>query len=214
MEIALSRMHYPVTTLGPGRRVGIWFQGCSIRCPGCISVDTWRVKPAETTVEQVVRSISQWLIECDGVTISGGEPFDQPSALHAFLAALATFDKDVLVFTGYSAEHALQIMHGWDGDLIDALVSDPFEQHTSQTKPLRGSDNQRLNLLTARGAARFASFERLLTPADRQLDLLIDNDGTAWLAGIPRPGDLQALQAWFFAEGHRATTSELPHTAP
>ncbi|MDC7718629.1 4Fe-4S single cluster domain-containing protein [Vogesella sp. DC21W] len=213
MEIALSRVHYPVTTLGPGRRVGIWFQGCSIRCPGCISVDTWRAKPAETTVEQLVRSITQWLTECDGITISGGEPFDQPSALHALLSSLSTFDKDVLVFTGYSAEQALQMMHSWDG-LIDALVSDPFEQHTQQTKPLRGSDNQRLNLLTARGAARFASYERSLTPEDRQLDLLIDKDGTAWLAGIPRPGDLQVLQAWLIAEGHRATTTELPRTAP
>lgn len=213
MKIVLSRVHYPVTTLGPGRRVGIWFQGCSIRCPGCISVDTWRAKPAQTSVDQVVRSISPWLTQSDGVTISGGEPFDQPSALHALLVALSAFDKDVLVFTGYSAERAQQMMHGWDG-LIDGLVSDPFEHHVPQTKPLRGSDNQRLNLLTPRGIARFASFERSLTPEDRQLDLLIDEDGTAWLAGIPRPGDLQALQAWLVAEGHRATTSELPSTAP
>ncbi|MCT5046402.1 radical SAM protein, partial [Pseudomonas aeruginosa] len=27
--------------MGTGRRLGIWFQGCSIRCPGCISADTW-----------------------------------------------------------------------------------------------------------------------------------------------------------------------------
>lgn len=160
-----------------------------------------------------MRSISSWLTECDGITISGGEPLDQLSALHELLIALATFDKDILVFTGYSAERALQMMRGWDG-LIDALVSDPFEQHTPQTKPLRGSDNQRLNLLTARGVARFSSCERSLTPEDRQLDLLIDKDGTAWLAGIPRPGDLQELQAWLLAEGHRATTTELPRTAP
>lgn len=41
MNLALSRMHFPVTTLGPGDRIGIWFQGCSIRCTGCISKDTW-----------------------------------------------------------------------------------------------------------------------------------------------------------------------------
>src|SRR3546814_9784731 len=41
MRIAVSRLHFPVTALGPGRRIGLWLQGCSIRCPGCISVDTW-----------------------------------------------------------------------------------------------------------------------------------------------------------------------------
>ncbi|WP_461325238.1 4Fe-4S cluster-binding domain-containing protein [Bradyrhizobium diazoefficiens] len=41
IRISVSRIHFPVTTLGPGRRLGIWFQGCSIRCPGCISMDTW-----------------------------------------------------------------------------------------------------------------------------------------------------------------------------
>ncbi|HBO0453660.1 TPA: radical SAM protein, partial [Pseudomonas aeruginosa] len=25
MELSLSRVHFPVTTLGPGRRLGIWF---------------------------------------------------------------------------------------------------------------------------------------------------------------------------------------------
>lgn len=41
MRMILSRLHFPVTTLGPGRRIGVWFQGCSIRCAGCISRDTW-----------------------------------------------------------------------------------------------------------------------------------------------------------------------------
>ena len=39
--IALNRLHWPVTVLGPGRRVGIWMQGCSIGCRGCVSRDTW-----------------------------------------------------------------------------------------------------------------------------------------------------------------------------
>lgn len=41
MEIAINKIHFPVSTLGFGQRLGIWFQGCSIRCPGCISRDTW-----------------------------------------------------------------------------------------------------------------------------------------------------------------------------
>ena len=52
--ISLSRLHFPVTTLGPGRRIGIWFQGCSIRCPGCISADTWAFRTAAAMVTDVL----------------------------------------------------------------------------------------------------------------------------------------------------------------
>jgi len=33
--IAISRAHFPISTLGPGLRLGVWMQGCSIRCKGC-----------------------------------------------------------------------------------------------------------------------------------------------------------------------------------
>jgi anaerobic ribonucleoside-triphosphate reductase activating protein len=39
----LNKAHYPVTTLGPGRRIGLWLQGCGLGCPGCLSQDTWAV---------------------------------------------------------------------------------------------------------------------------------------------------------------------------
>jgi anaerobic ribonucleoside-triphosphate reductase activating protein len=79
-SIALSRLHFPVTTLGPGRRIGIWLQGCSIRCPGCISADTWAAAQGQTTTEAVVDAIILWLPDAEGITVSGGEPFDQPEA--------------------------------------------------------------------------------------------------------------------------------------
>ena len=41
MRIRVNRVARPVTVLGPGRRLGLWVQGCSIRCPGCASEDTW-----------------------------------------------------------------------------------------------------------------------------------------------------------------------------
>ena len=87
-SIALSRIHFPVTTLGPGRRIGIWFQGCSIRCPGCISMDTWAPGRGITTIDEVVNAVAQWLPVADGITISGGEPFDQPIALLDLLGRL------------------------------------------------------------------------------------------------------------------------------
>jgi organic radical activating enzyme len=76
--LRVSRIHVPVTALGPGRRVGIWVQGCSIGCAGCMSQDTW--DPAGGEPVPVSRILS-WLAglpgTVTGLTVSGGEPFQQ-----------------------------------------------------------------------------------------------------------------------------------------
>ncbi len=35
--VNLFSLAWPVTSLGPGRRVVLWVAGCRKRCPGCIS---------------------------------------------------------------------------------------------------------------------------------------------------------------------------------
>jgi anaerobic ribonucleoside-triphosphate reductase activating protein len=210
MQLAISRIHFPVTTLGPGRRVGIWFQGCSIRCPGCISVDTWRIVQSEMTVQELLDSIDPWLSECEGVTISGGEPFDQLPGLESLLRELRKrFDTNVLVFSGYPYEILLESQTSWDG-LIDALVSDPFIETIEQSKALRGSDNQRLHCLTPLGVALFLEYEHSPIEADKNLDIMFDHEGTVWLAGIPTRGDMTKLRALLIEEGHSAHTTEAP----
>jgi len=208
LRIAISRLHFPVTTLGPGRRLGLWFQGCSIRCAGCISADTWRSGSADTTLAQLLAQLAPWLQQADGVTISGGEPFDQPEALAALLDALPLQpQQDVLVYSGHPLER-LQATAALRSGRIDALICDPYVGSAPQTLPLRGSDNQRLFLLTARGRERFAQYAQPLDERARALDLMFDDGGSVWLAGIPRPQDLQRLRALLQAQGHRITTSE------
>ncbi|NVL47249.1 radical SAM protein, partial [Pseudomonas syringae pv. actinidiae] len=145
MDLSLSRMHFPVTTLGPGRRIGIWFQGCSIRCPGCISADTWGPGHRRLSLEQLIEQITPWLHEAEGITISGGEPFDQLDALRSLLEGLRRLSElDILVYSGYSLEQLDEPLLQTKG-LIDALISDPYIAALSQTMALRGSDNQRLS---------------------------------------------------------------------
>lgn len=210
MKIGLSRLHFPVTTLGPGRRVGIWLQGCSIRCPGCVSADTWRTSDEPVDVTEVVSRIAPWLAQCDGVTISGGEPFDQPQALATLLIEVrALSNANVLVYSGHPYEKLVDFLAAWP-NLIDALMSDPFDLRQPQTKLLRGSDNQRLHLLTDRGRESFATYERQVGPEDRQLDVMLDNEGVVWLAGIPSRGDMKRLQDLLRSQGHSSITSEAP----
>jgi anaerobic ribonucleoside-triphosphate reductase activating protein len=208
LPISLSRLHFPVTALGPGRRVGIWFQGCSIRCPGCISADTWAAIKPSSTVGGVLAAIRPWLATADGITISGGEPFDQAGALEVLLRSLrAESAGDILVFSGYPLEalHAhLLRMRG----LIDAIVSDPFERTAAQSLRLRGSDNQRLTFLTSLGRHRFAAYQTSRDNSDRHLDVAFDEAGAVWFAGIPDRDDFIRLNAWLTSRGHRVATSE------
>ena len=205
--IAISRVHFPVTTLGPGRRLGIWVQGCSIRCPGCISADTWAQGRGVVEVAELIAKLKPWLAEADGITISGGEPFDQPEALQALLERLrASTRVDVLVYSGHPLEALVEYLAHMHG-LIDAVITDPFLADASQTLALRGSDNQRLTALTPVGAARFDRFkdDRRQT---RALDIVLDEDGTLWIAGIPRREDWKNFQAGLNGRGHSFITSE------
>lgn len=133
MELSLSRVHFPVTTLGPGRRLGIWFQGCSIRCPGCISADTWGPSKRRVGIAQLLEQLTPWLAEAEGITLSGGEPFDQFPALLVLLQGLRqSAPLDILVYSGYSLEHLQPLLQQAEG-LIDALISDPFDERSEQS---------------------------------------------------------------------------------
>lgn len=207
--IGLSRAHFPISTLGPGLRLGVWMQGCSIRCKGCVSLDTWSFNRGQTTVDAVLDAIRPALRFADGVTISGGEPFDQPEALLELLKRIRVAnDGDVLVFSGHSFESLRPSLAAFDG-LIDALVTDPFRRDKPQTLALRGSDNQRLIALTPLGEERFGSYDRPLRPEDRAFDIMFDDDsGDVFLVGIPRPGDMNLLTKFLRCQGHEAASTE------
>ncbi|MCI3132057.1 4Fe-4S cluster-binding domain-containing protein [Phenylobacterium aquaticum] len=180
----LSRLHFPVTTLGPGRRIGVWVQGCSIRCPGCISADTWPSDRGGSTVEEVLQAIDAWADDADGLTVSGGEPFEQLEALEALLCGWRRRSAgDVLVFTGYAFAAVAEWIDARPG-LIDAVIAGPYRRDVSQTLALRGSDNQTLHILTEAGR-RFETYERPVGAGDLKLDVMFDADGGAWFAGIP-----------------------------
>lgn len=210
--IAISRLHFPVTTLGPGLRIGIWFQGCSIHCPGCISQDTWDPKLGWTNVDAIIAAMQPWLSDAQGITISGGEPFDQPNALRLLLQNLRRIPTmDVLVYSGYAFSKLSEWVEANRG-LIDVLISEPYEDRSRQTLPLRGSDNQALHLLTQLGRERFASYNRSIRSEDRRFDVMFDDNGSVWIAGIPHRDDFRRFKSALKAAGHTGCFSDSPRT--
>jgi anaerobic ribonucleoside-triphosphate reductase activating protein len=187
LSININRLHFPVSSLGFGQRLAIWVQGCSLHCPGCISRDTWQHGSGSIQINQLLENLERWLEQADGLTVSGGEPFEQPDALlHLLRWWKHRHAGDILVFSGFPWER-LQKRHAALLELIDVLISDPYEAAAGHELPLRGSDNQRMHKLSALGRSRY---EQLTT--QRSLDLCWDGN-QLWMAGIPRPDDISAL---------------------
>jgi anaerobic ribonucleoside-triphosphate reductase activating protein len=200
----LSRLHYPVSNLGYGVRAGIWFQGCTVYCKGCVSRDTWAFDESRRCD---VGEVTSWLDALDGpvdgITISGGEPTDQPDALRALLEELAVrrTDTDILMYSGRSTER-LTAELPWLWDHLDVLISEPFDQARAADCALRGSANQRVHRLSPLAEQRYPedAFEQLYEPQRQQIALHVDGR-SIWMVGIPKPGDLTRLQSSLEARG-------------
>lgn len=205
--IALSRLHFPVTALGPGKRIGLWVQGCSIRCPGCISADTWARGRDTVPIADVCDALAEWLPEAHGITLTGGEPLEQSAGLHQLLRIVRPrLEGDILLYTGRNREQALTDPLVESG-LVDAIIPEPYRRALSQSRTLRGSDNQPLIPLTTLGEERYQPL--IEAPPDRRLDVVFDPDGAGglWIAGIPAPGDLDHMADALGQSGHRVATS-------
>ncbi len=201
MTLYLNKAHFPVDVLGHGRRVGLWLQGCTIRCFGCISRDTWPVDPA-TAID--VSEIMHWIEglpsdEIDGVTISGGEPFDQPDALAELLSAVRRWAAEQarpVDLLGYSGRPYAELARGFPEQLalLDAVVAEPYLEGEPTTAALRGSANQRVVPLTDLGRLRYSldALERLEGQRHR---LQVEVDGESiWFIGIPEQGAMRRIQ--------------------
>lgn len=133
---------------GPGLRYVVFVQGCPHHCPGCHNPETWdpngggEVNAFDLVQEMAVNPL------LSGLTLSGGEPFDQPEA-SVWLAVHARLQgKNVWCYTGYAWEEILEKNNReWNNLLraVDVLVDGPFvQEQKSLDLDYRGSRNQRL----------------------------------------------------------------------
>lgn len=191
-----------ITSLGFGTRAAIWTQGCDIGCPGCISRDTHAPGGDEWEPEVLAEAVTAGG-HLDGLTISGGEPFQQPEALAALLDAVsAHIDRDrydILCFTGHRREF-VEARHPEVVSRLDVLVDGRYRQDLPTDLPLRGSANQRLHRLTPLARDRYGDFDR---PQPRPpLQVLFDGEGVEWV-GIPARGEMARIDAELAANGIR-----------
>lgn len=92
---------------GPGLRFSVFVQGCSHHCPGCHNEKSW---PADAGEEVSIESLVARILENKldgGVTLSGGDPFEQPQACAEVARRVKQAGRNVWVYTGYTYEDLL-----------------------------------------------------------------------------------------------------------
>ena len=191
LSLKVNRVQVPVHNLGPGRRIGIWLQGCTLACAGCVSPSLWsREGGRDVDVEAFARWIAGRSEGFDGVTISGGEPFEQYGPLMAFCAyAKLLAAVDVVVYSGLRFE---EIRERFPDRAflryVDHLVDGRYERGSHDEAGWRGSSNQRLFSMVD-GAA----VERPDGWPSGVLSVAVPDASSVYLAGIPRSGALATL---------------------
>jgi len=133
---------------GPGRRFAVWLQGCSIRCAGCCNPEMFDARRGrEMSVDEVLAHMPEAV---EGVTVLGGEPFDQTSEVLELARAVKQRGKTVMVFSGYTLDELRA--RGVAMDHIDLLVDGRYDQSRPEQPPpigrrWIGSTNQVMHVL-------------------------------------------------------------------
>lgn len=147
-SIWLYRLYHNSVVDGPGRRSVIQVSGCSLRCTGCAVPQTHTLENGElVSISTVVAEVVAQREGHDGVTILGGEPFDQPESVAELVSRLQHHGIHTVVYSGYTIEQLIQKRRSAIDYIlthIDILIDGPFVCELREgAGEYRGSRNQR-----------------------------------------------------------------------
>lgn len=131
---------------GPGLRIVVWTQGCPHHCKGCHNMQTWDHQSGKLFhVDEIIKQIKNSNLQ-DGITLSGGEPFEQSEALIPIVETAIAKGLNVWAYSGYlfeqlsENEKQSQLLA-----LVDVLVDGKFKVDEKDYRLwYKGSSNQRI----------------------------------------------------------------------
>lgn len=148
MEIKLSGIANDSIVDGPGLRLTVFTQGCPHHCPHCHNPQTHDPAGGFVGDTDAILAALQENPLLDGITLSGGEPFQQPAACALLAHAAHALGLNVWVYTGYTWEELLAKQDVSVMALLqetDVLVDGRFDIAQRSLELLFcGSKNQRL----------------------------------------------------------------------
>lgn len=135
---------------GPGWRFVVFSQGCRHNCEGCHNPQTHDFNGGYMSdVDRIIGEIKKDPL-LKGVTLSGGDPFEQAENFSVLAKEVHALGLDVVTYTGYTFEQLYKGMEkneGWRHLLseTDILIDGKFIlAEKSLNCKFRGSTNQRV----------------------------------------------------------------------
>ena len=135
---------------GPGIRFTVFTQGCNHQCPGCHNPQTHDFSGGNViSIDSLVEQIKKNPL-LDGITLSGGEPFEQAEVCSELAHRVHAMKLNVFTYSGYTFEElvaGIADRPGWKELLqeTDIMVDGRFESaRRNILLRFRGSENQRL----------------------------------------------------------------------
>jgi anaerobic ribonucleoside-triphosphate reductase activating protein len=181
---------------GPGVRFAVWVQGCTIRCPGCCNPEMF--VHGKGGVELEVSELAAQILATpgiEGLSMLGGEPFEQADAVAELCRLVRAGGKTVMVYSGYTLAELEARAKQDEGvasllSTTDLLLDGRFDAtRPEKTRRWIGSTNQVLHFFT--GAYR-ADDPRFWTA--NTVELRLEN-GQLTINGWPAPADV--LRSFF-----------------
>lgn len=134
---------------GPGIRTTFFLTGCDRNCPNCFNteyMDFNHGKKWDIYAEKKVISYLK-LDQVEGLTVLGGEPFENPIGLLKALRNIKKeVDKPIWIYSGFIFEDLVNIKIAREIlEEIDVLVDGEFIEELKDLRlRFRGSSNQRI----------------------------------------------------------------------
>ena len=135
---------------GKGLRKVFFSQGCSHHCEGCFNQHTWEFSGGRMfDMDELVQKVKDEPF-LDGVTFSGGDPFQQADKFAYLAKKLHEANINIWAYTGYTFEelmklaqtnpHIKQMINN-----VDVIVDGRFmKDKMSENLKYCGSSNQRV----------------------------------------------------------------------
>ncbi len=202
MQLRIAQTVPDTEAEGPGKRFALWVQGCTLRCPGCCNPEMFAPDKGGQLIE--TKELAEKILATpgiEGISVLGGEPFQQPEALAELCAMVRASGLSVMVYTGYTLGELKELAHpvppqrsrgapfppsGVEGLLstIDLLVDGRYDQTKPESRRRWiGSSNQAMHFLTPRYSATDPSF---VTPNTVELRFV---NGQLTINGWPQAAD-------------------------